>query len=109
MVHGEGQQIGIRELARLQQTIGIHERWFEQAHGIGPEAVARMADQGSHQRSHHSWSTGAVGVAAPAEPPLVLVALVPGGNPAGLALRAGGLPLTGLAAVAAAAGGATLL
>ena len=52
------------------------------------------------------------GLEAPAElaePPLVLVALVPGGNPAGLALRAGGLPLTGLAAVGAAAGGATLL
>ena len=54
----QGQQVGVGELARLQQPGSIDADGMEQADPIGPELVLGMADQFGHDGRHHRRRPG---------------------------------------------------
>ena len=62
-MHRQGQQVGVGELARLQQPGTIHTALVEQAEPIGSELVLGMADQCRNQGRHHRRRPRTVGIA----------------------------------------------
>jgi hypothetical protein len=69
VVHRQGQQLGVGELARLQQPGSIDADGIEKADPIGPELVLGMADQFGHHGRHHRRRPRTVGVARLAQDP----------------------------------------
>jgi hypothetical protein len=61
MVHGQGEQVGIGDLGRVQQAIRTQHAWGQQAEAIGLEAMARQASPAFKQRGHHGRRPGTLG------------------------------------------------
>ena len=68
--HRQGEQVGIRQLPRLEQSGAFDLRLLKQADAIGPELVLGVAGQFRQQRQHHSrwaWTMGVARLAQDAQ------------------------------------------